>query len=68
VISNLKTSFSGTFRALRFENYADRYLGSFCYRFNRRFHLEEMTGRILRATYNCTARPERLLRSAEHVT
>jgi hypothetical protein len=65
VISNLKTSFSGTFHALRFEKYADRYLGAFCYRFNRRFNLAEMTVRILRATCNCTARPERLLRSAE---
>jgi hypothetical protein len=64
VISNLKTS-RGTFHALNFEKYADRYLGAFCYRFNRRFNLEEMTGRILQATCNCTARPERLLRSAE---
>jgi hypothetical protein len=36
---------------------SDRYLGAFCYRFNRRFNLEEMTGSILRATCNCTARP-----------
>jgi len=68
VISNLKTSFSGTFHALRFEKYANRYLGAFCYRFNRRFHLEEMTGRILWATCNCNARPERILRSAELAT
>jgi hypothetical protein len=47
VISNLKTSFSGTFHALKYKKYADRYLGAFCYRFNRRFNLEEMTGRIL---------------------
>jgi len=39
VISNLKTSFSGTFHALRFEKYGDRFLGGFCYRFNRRFNL-----------------------------
>ena len=65
VISNLKTSFSGTFHALNFDKYADRYPGAFCYRFNRRFNLEEMTGRILKATCNCTARPERLLRGAE---
>jgi hypothetical protein len=65
VISNLKTSFSGTFHALNFEKYTDRYLGAFCYRFNRRFNTEEMTGRILRATCDCTAWPERLLRSAE---
>jgi hypothetical protein len=56
VISNLKTSFSGTFHALRFEKYADLYLGAFCYRFNRRFNLAEMIGRILLATCNCTAR------------
>jgi hypothetical protein len=65
VISNLKTSFSGTFHALDFEKSADRYLGAFCYRFNRRFNLEEMTAGILRAACNCTARSERLLRSAE---
>jgi len=68
VISNLKTSLSGTFHSLRFEKYAERYLGAFCYRFNRRFHLEEMTGRILRATCNCNAWPERILRSAELAT
>ena len=39
VISNLKTSFSGTFHALNFDKYADRYLGAFCYRFNRRFRM-----------------------------
>jgi hypothetical protein len=57
--------FSGTFHALKLDKYADRFLGAFCYRFNRRFNLEEMTGRILLATCNCTARPERLLRAAE---
>jgi len=65
VISNLKTIFSGTLHALTFEKYADCYLGAFCYRFNRRFNLEEIMGRILRATCNCTARPERLPRGAE---
>jgi len=68
VISHLKTSFSGTFHALRFEKYADRYLGAFCYRFNRRFNLEEMMGRIFRATCNCTARPERLVMSVKFTT
>jgi hypothetical protein len=68
VISNLKTSFSGTFHALDFEKYADRYLEALCYRFNRRFNLEEMTAGILRAACNCTARLERLLRSAELAT
>lgn len=68
VISNLKTSFSGTFHALRFEKYGDRYMGAFCYRFNRRFNLEGMTERIVHAVCNCIARPERLLREAELAT
>jgi transposase-like protein len=68
VISNLKTSFSGPFDALRFRKYANRYLGSFCYRFNRRFHLELMKARIISATCRCTARPERILRNTELAT
>jgi len=68
VISNLKTSFSGTFHALRFDKYADRYLGAFSFRFNHRFKLEEMTDQVLQAVCLSTARPERLLRSAELAT
>jgi hypothetical protein len=68
VISNLKTSFSGTFHALSFEKYGDRYVGAICYRFNRRFNLEGLTERIVHAVCNCTARPERLLREAELAT
>lgn len=49
VLSKLKNSFSGTFHALRFDKYADRYLGAFSYRFNRRFDLAEMTERVLHA-------------------
>jgi hypothetical protein len=68
VISNLKTSFSGTFHALHFDKYADRYLGAFSFRFNHRFQLEKMTDQVLQAVCLCTARPERLLRSAELAT
>ena len=64
VTSNLNTNFSGTFHALRFEKYTGLYLGAFCYRFNRRFNFAEMTVRILLATCKCTARPQRLQRSA----
>jgi len=35
--SNLKTSFSGSFHALRFEKYADRYSGAFSFRSIGRF-------------------------------
>jgi hypothetical protein len=65
VLSNVKTSFSGKFHTLRFDKYADRYLGAFSYRFNRRFDLAAMTKRVLHAVCQCTARPERLLRKAE---
>ena len=58
VLSNLKTSFSGTFHALRFDKYADRYLGAFSYRFNRRFDLAAMIERVLHAVCQITARPE----------
>jgi transposase-like protein len=68
VLSNLKTSFSGTFHVLRFDKYADRYLGAFNYRFNRRFKLAEMTERVIHAICSCTARPEWLLRRAELAT
>jgi hypothetical protein len=68
VLSNLKTSFSGTFHAFRFDKYANRYLGAFNYRFNRRFNLAAMTERVAHAICCCNARPEHLLRSAEFAT
>ncbi len=64
VISNLKTSFSGSFHALKFDKYADCYLGAF----NQRYNLAEMTEQVLHAICCCGARPERFLRSAEPVT
>ena len=60
MISNLKTSFSWTFHALRFDKYANRYLGAFSYRFNS----FAMTERVLHAVCQITARPERLVRRA----
>ena len=68
ILSNLKTSFSGTFHAFRFDKYANRYLGAFNYRFNRRFNLEVIPERVVNASCCCTARPEHLLRSAEFAT
>jgi transposase-like protein len=65
VLSNLKTSLSGTFHAFNFEKYGNRYLGGFCFRFNRRFNLAQMTERLLNAACCCVARPERVLRLAE---
>jgi hypothetical protein len=68
VLSNLKTSFSGTFHALRFDKYADHYFGAFSFRFNQRFNLAAMTERVLHVVCKCTARPERVLRCAELAT
>ena len=68
VLGNLKTSFSGTFHALKFDKYADRYLGAFNYRVNRRFNLSTITERVVHAICSCDARPERILRCAELAT
>jgi len=65
VLSNLKTSLSGTFHAFNFAKYGKRYLGAFCFRFNRRFKLAAMTERLLNAACCCGPRPERVLRLAE---
>lgn len=39
ILGNLKTMFGGGYKALRFNKYANHYLGAFAYRFNRRFSL-----------------------------
>jgi hypothetical protein len=39
LLGNLKTSFSGTFHAFNFDKYARRYMGGYCFRFNRRFSM-----------------------------
>jgi len=65
LLSNLKTSFSGTFHAFNFDKYAKRYLGSFCFLFNKRFKMEAMTERIANAVCVCKPCPELALRVAE---
>jgi len=65
LLGNLKTSFSGTFHAFNFDKYARRYLGGYCFRFNRRFALAEMTARITNAVCCCMPCTERALRVAE---
>ena len=65
LLGNLKTSYSGTFHAFDFNKYAKRYLGAFCFLFNRRFKMAAMTERIANAVCVCRPCPERVLRSAE---
>jgi transposase-like protein len=65
VLGNLKTSFNGTFHAFNFDKYARRYLGGFCFRFNRRFAMAAMTERIANAVCCCKPVTEGSLRVAE---
>jgi hypothetical protein len=65
LLGNLKTSFSGTFHAFNFGKYGKRYLGGFCFLFNRRFKMAAMTERIANAVCVCKPCPERALRAAE---
>jgi len=55
LLGNLKTSFNGTFHAFNFDKYACRYLGGYCFLFNRRFSMVAMTDRIPNAV--CCSMP-----------
>jgi len=66
VLGNLKTSLGGAYHAFDFAKYGTRYLGTFAYRFNRRFHLDTIHARLLVAAAIIGPRPQRwLLRLAE---
>ena len=65
LLGNLKTSLHCTFHAFNFDKYARRYLGGYCFRFNRRFSLAVMTERIANAVCCCMPCTERDLREAE---
>lgn len=62
VLSNLKTSLSGTYHAFGFAKYAHRYLADVQYRFNRRFNLKTILQRLLGAALATSPRPARILR------
>ena len=65
VLGNLKTGLSGAYHAFKFRKYAQRYLSTITYRFNRRFNLATLPMSLLRAAVNTGPRPERWLRAAE---
>ena len=65
VLSNVKTSLSGTYHAFNFVKYAKRYLAAIAYRFNRRFQLKTLPQRLLVAAVSTGPRPEAWLRMAE---
>ena len=62
ILGNLKSALSGTYHAFDFSKYARRYLSEFSYRFNRRFHLNELPVHLLVACATTGPCPERWLR------
>ncbi len=68
VLGNLKTAITGTYHAIKFHKYAQRYLAEAQYRFNRRFDLKSMLPRLLRAAVKTQPRPLHVTRLAELCT
>jgi hypothetical protein len=65
LLSNLKTGISGGLHVSNFDKYAKRYLGGFCFRFNRRIEMKMMTNRIANAIFFCKSCPKRALMVGE---
>jgi transposase-like protein len=64
VLANAKTMISGAYKAFGYAKYAGRYLGAFCYRFNRRFDLAGLAVRLVVDVCRRAATPERVIRQA----
>jgi ISXO2-like transposase domain/Transposase zinc-ribbon domain len=65
VLSNVKTAFSGTYHAFDFRKYVHRFLGEVQYKFNRRFDLKNILGRLLRAVCQTKPHSRAVIRAAE---
>ena len=65
VLGNLKTALSGTYHAIKFAKYAGRYLAEVQYRFNRRYDLRAILGRLVGAAAATLPHQEAVLRDAE---
>lgn len=64
MISNVKNAMHGTYHAIN-KKHLPRYLGEFCFKFNRRFNLEKMLDQLLYSSIQTAPMPERLLKLAE---
>lgn len=64
MIGNVKNSIHGSYHAIN-EKHLPRYLAEFCYRFNRRFKLEDMISRLGYVAMRTPPMPNRLLKLAE---
>ena len=65
ILGNLKTALTGTYHSFDFAKYAHRYLAQVQYRFNRRFDLRSILGRLASAACHTSPCPLRLARGAE---
>jgi transposase-like protein len=64
MIGNVKNSMHGTFHSIS-EKHLPRYLAEYCYRFNRRFKLEELIPRLGYIAVRTPPMPQKLLSLAE---
>ena len=64
MLSNVKNAMHGTYHAIK-RKHLPRYLGEFCYKFNRRYDLEGMVTQLLSDCIHTPAMPARLLKLAE---
>ena len=64
MIGNVKSSIEGAYHAVS-ARHLPRYLAEFCYRFNRRFKLEDMIPRLGYVAVRTPPMPDRLLKMAE---
>lgn len=64
LIGNVKNSMHGSYHTIS-ARHLPRYLAEFCYRFNRRYQLEEMIPRLAYVAVRTPPMPQRLLSMAE---
>jgi transposase-like protein len=64
MIGNVKMSMHGAYHSIS-AKHLPRYLGEFCYRFNRRFDLNELLPRFMSVAVRTPPMPYRLLKMAE---
>lgn len=64
MIGNVKKAIHGTYHAIS-EDHLPRYLAEFCYRFNRRFQLDDMIERLAYVALRTPPMPQRILKLAE---
>ena len=64
MIGNIKSSIQGSYHGISGQH-SPRYLAEFCYRFNRRFKLEDMIPRLGYVAVRTPPMPDRLLKIAE---